>query len=202
MSQNAIVRLGRWLGLGPNPLRRRWDRIEAAGRVMVLIAFVASVVFGVIAASGAYQAHARAAERETRVSYPASAVLLTDPAAMNAGPAGTAQGRPSSSGFAQARWKAPDGSIRQGTIPAVSSWRSGDHIPIRVDASGTPVGDQRPNRFTLLSAVMMAVSFPIGAAALLWLGLLGLRAVAERRTLRDWEDEWSIVEPRWRKRII
>jgi hypothetical protein len=201
MSQNAIVRLGRWLGLGPNPLRRRWDRIEAAGRVTALIAFVVSVVFGVIAATGAYQAHTRAVQQESKVSYPASAVLLTDPAAVNAGVT-TSPGRPSSTGFAQARWKAPDGTVRKGTIPAKSSWRTGDSVPIRVDASGTPVGDHRPNRFTPLSAVMMAVSFPIGAAALLWLGLLGLRVVAERRTLRDWEDEWSIVEPRWRKRII
>ncbi|RBQ16353.1 hypothetical protein DP939_30810 [Spongiactinospora rosea] len=201
MSQNAIVRLGRWLGLGPNPLRRRWDRIEAAGRVAALIGLVMSVVAGIIVATGTYQAHQRAAQHEAKSSYPATARLLTDPAMMNPPPAAS-PGRPAGAGFAQARWTAPDGSVRQGTIPAAAVWRAGQDVAIRVDASGTPVGDNRPNRFTPLSAVMMAISFPIGAAALLWLALLGVRALVERRTLREWEDEWSIVEPRWRKRII
>jgi len=97
---------------------------------------------------------------------------------------------------APARWQAPDGSRRTGTIFVPAGAQAGRTVKLWVDPAGRPTGPPfrgSPRGQAILGAVLavMVLGWALGCAAALSHGLLG------RRRLAAWESDWQLTEPQW-----
>jgi hypothetical protein len=185
-------RLGRWLGLDGNPLRRRTDKIATWLTAQFLVAgLIGAPLFGIAAFHWA--SRAGATEQRTERSWrEVPAVLLRAVSA----PGSFADGVFGYS-WVPARWTAPDGQVRSGDIPVEVGLAAG----LRVDAAGRPTDAPITHRAMLArAATAAAVATAVLLIALSCLALMG-RWLLDRRRLADWELAWAIVGPQWTKRF-
>jgi hypothetical protein len=178
-----------------NPLQRRSDRIQAwSAFLTIMTLLLASPWSAWQAARMTYRDEVRAGEWERQHRFQVPAVLLEDPPA-----AVGSQGPPTRSAAVLASWVSPDGVARTGSVPVEPGRRSGSTQTIWVDDDGdvaAPPLRRNPAIDAFLTAVFIALA--------LLAGLGGLhRAVVwrlDQRRLRDWQTEWSTIEPLWRHR--
>jgi hypothetical protein len=181
-------------GLWPdrNPLRRTLDRVEAAILAGLAIAFLAGApVAAVTAAHLAAAIGARTAQAQ-RSWHQMPAVLLADVPRSGYGRSGP---------VARARWAAPGGRARTGTVSAPPGARAGSTVPVWVDASGQ-LAKAPPLRLAQVNeqAVLAAAAAVVALGYLLpCLGLLACGLLARRR-LAAWDADWRATEPRWTRR--
>jgi len=184
-----------WLaGVKGNTLARPTDRRHARLRVFCIAVWfvalpVAAVVGLLFAADGLHEAATQAQDRT-----PATAVLLADAPKVTLTANGTAV---ISSTQVAARWTAPDGSSRTGTVPANTGAVAGTKVPIWLDKSGSPVDPP------VTSGAAVGMGLGVGAGSWLALGAilllsfrLGVRAL-DRRRRAEWERDWQRVAPIW-----
>ncbi|ETK32735.1 Rv1733c family protein [Microbispora sp. ATCC PTA-5024] len=192
MSQNPFARLARWLGLDRNPLRRRCDRVEAAVRLSAVLGVLAAVVLGIMLGLREYGLGLKEEARQAQTRHPVNATLVEDVTTPRLSAAGAAVGH------AQARWTAPDGTVRAGTIDASPSKHAGDVVAIWTDPHGTVTPRPQDRETTVVAALTVGTGVPLAASAFLAMVVLSTRAVNQRRARRVWEAQWTVVEPMWR----
>ncbi len=186
MAAGPVRRLTRLLR--PNPLRRPSDRVELALVVLLLAAFLAAAVVAPFLGARIDQSQSAAAEH----LHPAVAVLTGD------GPYGNGL---AGNGWATARWRAPDGQQRTGTLTTLTApdiWNAspGTRVPVWLTSSGAPaIPPPGPGTalFTTVSIVMLA---GITLMICYWL----CRVLLDRRRLAAWESAWARTGPRWTTR--
>lgn len=174
----------RRLGLDRNPLRRFCDRLETAAKVL---AFAAAIAVTVLAAQwtvsgywGASRAAASAAAHRDEVR----AVLLANtPFPSSAEPAAVATVP------VAARWTAPDGAARTGTIEAPTNLRAGASVTIWTDARGVPVVPPPSPTDVVLSLVMVGVSAWGAALAVISVLYALARRLLDRSRAKLWDRE-------------
>jgi hypothetical protein len=177
-----------------NPLRRRTDRIEAwvTIAVMSVVLLVAPVVAwraGAVAYDGEYSA----SEREKHVQrFQVEAVLLEDTSdhVVAYGQAGVWQDP------VPARWTAPDGRSRTGSVVPQSRGSAGTTIPIWTDPQGNllaPPASYSPHALAFGAGLAAALGL-VGTAALV---LMLIRKRLDERRMTSWQTEWMLVEPGW-----
>jgi hypothetical protein len=184
-----------WIAADGNPLRRRVDKVEAAVRVMLLVAFLvlapllAPVAGHLATADGMRQVRQERSWREVR------AVLLRSAPQDSYGYGSTA------SFWVPARWTAPDGTARSGLVPARAGIAAGGSERIWVNQAGQVTGRQ-PMTAQLVSFRAMLVKLGTAAGLLvLALALMSmLRAMLDRRRMTCWAIEWASFGPRWSAR--
>ena len=173
---------------GPSPLRRRWDRAEAAMLGGLLVAFViGGTLAALIAGRWAYEGALRARHAELATVHQVPATLLA-----------TAWQHPA--GYyasANAWWRAPDGARHTGEVFALAGSPAGTTVTVWVDADGRLTGPPlQPSqvqgqgvRASVLAVMAVGVVF----------GGVGLAAhgMAERRRMAAWDEEWRAIGPRW-----
>ena len=189
-------RLGRWLGLDGNPLRRRTDKIATWLTAQFLVAGLIVVpLFGIAAFHWA--SRAGATEQRTERSWrEVPAVLLRSVSAPNSFADGVF-----GYSWVPARWTAPDGQVRSGDIPVEVGLAAGRKVRLWVDAAGRPTDVPITHRAVLArAATAAAVATAVLLIALSCLALIG-RWLLDRRRLADWELAWAIVGPQWTKRF-
>lgn len=193
MSRTA--RLGRWLGLDGNPLRRRTDKIATCLAAQLFAAFLMGALLLSVAAIS-WAGRAAAADQQAQRSWrQVSAVLLHAPQTTVA-LAGFAE-----LSWAPAQWTAPDGRARTGEIPVSPDLTAGQVVPLWVDAAGWPTGPPLSHRGVLArEAAAAAVATVTLGIVLLCLAGVG-RWVLNRRRLADWEAAWASVGPQWTRRF-
>jgi hypothetical protein len=187
-----VRRMARRLGWDRNPLRRASDRLETVlTLVLVLAALTLSPWVGRRAAETAFRDVARtnAWEREHHHLIQAELVEVVVAGA-------AAGGRHPDAGTAVARWTAPDGTIRTGTVYVSAGRRIGNTAPVWVDDDGWMTGPPSHRNPRVGAGLAAALSVcAVGA------GLAGVRRIVrrhlDRRRLRAWQLEWAIIEPRW-----
>jgi hypothetical protein len=184
-----------WLaGVAGNSLARPADKSQARLRVCCVVVWivalpVAAILGLLVAGDGLHTAAVQAHDRT-----PATAVLTADAPKVTL----TANGTPViSSSQVAARWRAADGSARNGTVPANTGAVTGATVAIWIDQSGQPVDPPESSG----SAVGMGLGLGAGSWIGLGLGLLlvlrlGVRALDKRRRA-DWERDWERVAPIW-----
>jgi hypothetical protein len=182
----ALRRLARLLR--PNALRRPSDRVELALVALLVAAFLATVAVAPIIGARIDQSQSAAAQH----LHPAVAVLS------GGGPYGNGL---AGNGWATARWRAPDGQQRIGTLttltaPAIWDASPGTRVQVWLTSSGAPaIPPPGPGTllFTSTSLVMLA-----GVALVIcyWL----CRLILDRRRLAAWESAWARIGPRWTTR--
>jgi hypothetical protein len=102
---------------------------------------------------------------------------------------------------ARARWAAPGGRARTGTVSAPPGAKAGSTVPVWVDASGhlataPPLQLAQVHEQAVLAAAAASVvlGYLLSCAGLLAGGLLA------RRRLAAWDAGWRATEPRWTRR--
>jgi hypothetical protein len=189
-----VGRIARQLGWGRNALRRASDRLEIRLTLFLVLALlILSPWVGRQAAQVAYRDVARSNAWEHQHRHQVQAVLVEFVAAR---PAGGAHGPDAVAGMAMARWRAPDGTVRTGTVYVPVARRADDAVPIWVDDRGQVTGPPT-RRSPGIGAGVAAVLSVCAVAA----GLAGVRRILrwqlDRHRLRAWQTEWAVVEPVW-----
>ncbi|MEV6291404.1 hypothetical protein AB0M41_13515 [Streptomyces sp. NPDC051896] len=179
------VPLWRWRS---NPVRRRDDVLEAwlVLAVWVLIA-VGGTAVGVVTAHAADQVFAHQRAERT----PVRAVLLDDvPRTATSG-----MGRDLAS--ARVRWTNSDGSTRSGMTLVTTGKKAGSTVRIWIDTRGK-LSTQPP---TPGKAAVEAGLFGASAALALSGVVFGIGSVGrgylDRRRIKEWGREWTLVGPQW-----
>src|SRR5436190_94647 len=128
-------RLGRRLGFGRSPLRRRTDRIEAWLALAVAAVLLVAGPFAVWRASAAaYGAAASEVKRDKQdLGFQVTAVLQDDPVKYLVSDGDG----PPQQGAVPARWTGPDGSVHSGQIIPGPGTRSGAAVVISTDRRGS-----------------------------------------------------------------
>lgn len=179
---------------GRNPLARPSDRLE--GTLIVLGLLLAVLAFPCAAAVGsvvsAQQQEKSTQELQNRTS--ARAVLLEN------GPSMALAGRGGVSTDAAptaATWTAPDGSVRTGDVPAMRGTLKGKSVEIWLDQQGNPVDEPLTQGQAVSRGVGAGIGLWFGAVALLIIGYLVFRLIADRLRAERWQREWWLTEKRW-----
>ncbi|MFE9773223.1 hypothetical protein ACFYOV_16390 [Streptomyces sp. NPDC005931] len=184
------VRLWRWR---KNPLRRRSDLVEAWVGLATLVLTLVLGGFAGLSAAGTVEDSI--AERRAQ-SRPVTAALTEDAAQALPSPV-TEEGTV----WAAVRWTAPDGTPRTGRAEVASGGAEGSSVTVWTDPAGNlvtkPLGTGEARFQTVMAGITVAVA---AGGAVVLTGRL-VRARMQRRRWAEWEAEWQLVEPSWRKRM-
>jgi hypothetical protein len=176
-----------------NPLARAADRAEATARVLLTVVWLCAIPVMIIVASSVWHGVSVAAESAQQSRIATTAQLLEDAPAMTADDQGVVAYQ-----LVQvaARWVAPDGSERTGTVPAAGG-RSGERIEVWVDRSG----EITPAPVPLSTSAVLIITVTVGAVlawgALLMAAQFLIRGRLDRRRIVGWDIEWQRIEPLW-----
>ena len=110
----------------------------------------------------------------------------------------SAQGIPISGQVpAPARWVAPDGSERSGTISSTGGARSGDIVQVWADRSGNITAAPMTSAGAAIKVILVAAGAWSTVGAVLGVGWLIVRNRLNRRRFAGWDHDWQVVEPQW-----
>lgn len=189
------IRRSRLFGWDRNPLRRRIDRLEAA-MVAGLIALFAVTAPVLATLAGHSTSAALTREQHAQASWRRVSAVTERNAPRR-------QDLPSTANvFTPARWIAPDGQQRRGSVPVSPGTAAGARTPVWVSRSGSLTSPPL-QRFQLQGWTVSArVSTVLGLAFILWLaGRVG-RFQLDRRRLAYWDNSWRAVGPRWTRQRL
>ena len=189
----TATRLARRLGLDGNPLRRRTDKIAACLAALLLAMFSIGAPVLSIAAIGWAGRTGATGQQAARSWHQVSAVLQQAAPSFSREASGLT--------LVQARWTAPEGRARSGSIPVSAGLAAGHTVPLWVDEAGLPTGPP-PSHGAVLAreATAGAVATVALGIVLLCLASLG-RWVLDRRRFADWEAAWAASGPQWTRRF-
>jgi len=173
---------------GHSPLRRRWDRAEAAILGGLLAAFVVGgTLAALIAGHWAYEGALRARHGELAALHQVPAILLTTASLQPAGYYASAN----------AWWRASGGERHTGQVLALLGSPAGTKVTVWVDADGRLAGP--PLRYSQVQGQgALASVLAVMAVGVVLLGAgLAVHRVAERRRMAAWDEEWRAIGPMW-----
>jgi len=179
------------LAAGPSLLRRPSDRLEGIVIMLLAVAFVAAIAAAPALALRLYRSEETAAAR----LHPGTAVLTQN---------GPDSGFGTSLGEVQARWRAPGGQPRSGTLttvtaPGILGASAGSGVRVWLTGSGQPQNPP-PGGGAAFSAVVIAAGMVCGAGIMLGICYGLCRLILDRRRLAAWTSEWSLTGPGWTAR--
>ncbi|MFJ8542170.1 hypothetical protein ACIRFH_09165 [Streptomyces sp. NPDC093586] len=192
----AIRGLWRWRR---NPLRRTTDLIEAwvALTGLLLILCVAPLVGALVggAAQDALQRSVRA-QRESRHQVTAFVVRELKRSPLNTDPEGVPAGNLRSRVLA--RWKAPDGSERRGSVlTALRDPHSGDRFRMWTDGQGRAAARPLDSSTATTHAALAGIGAALATAVLVEASRRIVVWRMVRRRYGRWEREWERAGPDW-----
>ena len=181
-------------GLWPdrNPLRRTLDRVEAVVVGGLAVAFLAGApLAAVVAGHAAYSIGSRTAHAQQAAWHQVPGVLLaTAPA--------SGYGRYQAT--VRARWTAPNGTRRTGTIAVPPGARAGRTVMVWVDTAGRLTGPPLQLSQVRGQAALATMLTPIAVGFILLCTGALVHAVLGRQRLAAWDADWQTTEPQWTRR--
>ena len=198
-TDTALRRSLRWFTLGSGPLKRGSDRLQVAGRLVVVLALLAASPLAVAAttvttARFEARAEAGAAER-SRVD----AVLLED--APEAAGSGYGDQEPVNVP-ARAVWPVPGGAERQGVVLVRPHTAAGTAVPVWVNRDGNVTSAPLDRSRTDSSAMTVGAVVLLGVPLVTWTLYALLCAALDAHRERRWAQGWAAVEPEWVSRLL
>jgi hypothetical protein len=198
----AIRRSLRRFLLGSGPLKRRSDRLQVMGRLVVALSFLVSPPIAV-ATTNAVTAHLQeVAAAEAAERFRTSAVLLEDaraPAHDLNGGYGDSADRPVP---AWAGWTAPGGTSREGTVAVPPRTPAGTSVQVWVDGDGDLTRAPRDGAGIRGTAATIGALPLIGVPLAAWALYAGLCFSLDAHRQRRWTQDWAEVEPDWHSRLL
>jgi hypothetical protein len=200
-TDGAIRRALRRFTLGSGPLKRRSDRVQVLGRVVVVLSFLVAPPIAVAVATATTTHLEAVADAQEAARTRTTAILLEDAAPAAHDPSGYSDlsGTPVQ---VEARWTGPDGLAREGVVLARPSLPAGSVVPVWVDREGdltrTPL-----DRAGIPTSAMVTATLPlIGVPVVTWTLYAALTYALDARRERRWEQDWAAVEPTWKSGLI
>jgi hypothetical protein len=197
-----IRRSMRRFTLGSGPLKRRSDRAQVIGRLVVVLSFLVAPPLAVAAAT-ATTVHLQAvAAAEAAERSRTRAVLLEDATARRRMATDYSGGSPSMAVPVQAVWPVPGGTSREGTVRVRPGLPVGTAVPVWVDREGyltRPPLDRSgiPTRAATMGALPL-----FGVPLATWTLYAILRFALDTHRERRWAEDWAAVEPDWNSRLL
>lgn len=189
------MKLARRMGCDGNPLRRRYDRIEAWLLPAALVVFLALCPLVVDITAMWMRADNAAVQRAELTWRPVSAVLLQ----AVPGPEQTDHGANTWTTWAPATWTFA-GKRYTGDIPVTSGTPAGSTVTAFLGKSGQ-VEQPALSAAQLGARATTAAMMTLLVVAVVLAILTGLaRRFLDRRRLAGWETDWLSVGPRWSRR--
>ena len=198
-TDTALRRSLRWFTLGSGPLKRGSDRLQVAGRLVVVLALLAASPLAVAAttvttARFEARAEAGAAER-SRVD----AVLLED--APEAAGSGYGDQEPVNVP-ARAVWPVPGGAERQGVVLVRHHTAAGTAVPVWVNRDGNVTSAPLDRSRADSSAMTIGAVILLGVPLVTWTLYALLCTALDAHRQRRWAQGWAAVEPEWVTRLL
>jgi len=187
--------------LGSGPLKRRSDRLQVIGRLLLVLSFLLAPPLAVAVAT-ATTAHlgavaaAEAAERSRTV-----AVVLEDaPQPMHDSTEYAAY--PLTRVPVRAVWSVPGGTSGTGIVMVPPGTAADTAVPVWVDRRGE-ITRAPTNRDVLPGSAAAMGALPlIGVPLAAWTLYAFLCFTLDARRDRRWEQDWAAVEPGWKSRLL
>jgi hypothetical protein len=194
----ALRRSLRWFTLGSGPLKRGSDRLQLAGRLVVVLALLTAPPLAVAATIVTTVqlealAEAQAAER-SRVD----AVLLEDAPAARGGYGDQGPVKVQ----ARAVWPVPGGVERQGIVLVRPHTAAGTAVPVWVNRDGYVTSGPLDRSRIDSSAMSVGATFLVGVPLVTWTLYALLCAALDAHRQRRWAEGWAAVEPDWATRML
>jgi hypothetical protein len=170
-----------------NPLRRRWERIEAViVMVLVLIGLASlplALLVGTLAAdSAAAEAHAG---RWVTARLVAEVPVLSSSSYRLADP------------IENVRWQESDGRVVTAAAPVRWGMKAGDPIKVWLDETGRPAKAPPDQVEIALQGVMAGCAVVAVTIAVLSLAYAASRRILDARRAAAWGDDWVATDERW-----
>ncbi|MGY1695608.1 MULTISPECIES: Rv1733c family protein [unclassified Geodermatophilus] len=193
--------------LGSGPLKRGSDRIQVAGRIVVVLSFLLAPLLAVVVstATAAHLSAVAAAEAAERSRT--QAVLLEEaPGPVRRGDGtggdGTGGSTLATTVPVRATWPAPGGASRVGPVPVPPGTPAGTAVPVWVDREGDLAAAPRDRSGIPTSAATAGAVPLVGVPLVAWTLHVLLGHVLDVRRERAWEREWATVGPDWHSRLL
>jgi hypothetical protein len=175
-----------------SPLRRTSDRVEEIGRSICLVAALLGIP---LAVAIAISSHARAAEEAQGIAlsaHSAEAITLEDAAVPGAAP-------PVAGTYVTAKWSAPNGTTRKGTLEVPAGTEAGERVSVWLTDRGE-LTDPPPARSQLfIDALFLALAIMFLVAGAAYVTFRLLRFGLDRWRLHEWDRAWERFEIRQRR---
>jgi hypothetical protein len=193
VATNWLKRQYHWLLPRHGSLARRWDRIEAAVVLSLLVLAILAVPAAVATGADYHTRQETVAAAQRAERQPARAVLLAPTSPATATEGGSV---PDTEGVA-ARWEA-GGAERTGTIQARAGLPAGASVDIWLDGAGNPVGPPQSEIGVIGLAVGLGALVWAAVNAVLAIAYSAVRFVLDNRRLAGWAREWDALD--WKPR--
>jgi hypothetical protein len=184
--------------LGRGRLKRRSDRVQLLGRLVVVLSFLAAPPLAVIAATAATSHLETVAAAEAAERHQASAVLLVDaPAEIR--PAGSAYGAAVSGAVVAVRatWSSPGQQFREGWVTVHLGTSAGTAVPVWLDTAGNLTGPPLGRDAVAGSAQGMGLLFLIGVPLATWTCYVVLSWALDAYRDVQWARDWDALDRQW-----
>ncbi|MEV1168462.1 hypothetical protein [Nonomuraea sp. NPDC049784] len=195
-TQWVALRMRRYW-LGRNPLRRRSDRLEAAGVAVSLILLLFSVWPAVVMGRLAYENGLQAERAGPGIRQQVTATLVQD--ALDTVLVGGKDDGAAPESHAAARWVTPSGEQKIGRVAVPTGAKAGTAVKVWIDGRGELTRPPTSHAETLAGAVTTTLLVIAGAAATLMLGFRCFRWLLDRGRYAAWDASWAEACGRWRR---
>ena len=198
-TDTALRRSLRWFTLGSGPLKRGSDRLQVAGRLVVVLALLAAPPLAVAATTVTTAQLEALAEEEAAERSRVDAVLLEDaPEAAGSGYGGQETVKVPT----RAVWPVPGGAERQGVVLVRPHTAAGTVVPGWVNRDGNvvsaPLDRSRTDNLAMTIGAVVLLGVPLAT----WTLYALLRAALDAHRERRWAQGWAAVEPEWVTRLL
>jgi hypothetical protein len=187
--------------LGSGPLKRTSDRLQMAGRLLVVLTLLAAVPLAVLVtgiARGRLEATAAAQAAER---HEVRAVVLKDHAIPPPSSGDGVSAAPFSIVRAEIGWHGPGGAVRRATLMVPAGTAVGSTVPVWIDRSGRLAAAPADRSTIRDNALVMGLSLAIGIPLTAWGLHCGLCVALDAHRTRRWGRDWARVEREWRARL-
>lgn len=188
-----LTRLGTYLGLDRNPLRRRRDRIEARVRLTLAALLVLGGPALALWSAGRVHDDLLARARTQQAGHHLVTAVVRTP--------GEQQMSEMDGGrtvVVHATARMPSGRDRDVRVPVPAGTHNGDTVRVWVDSREQVVQRPLTAQDATWTAVFTGLMVPPMLGMLVWAVAAGVRALCMRLAEDDWERAWASADTQWR----
>lgn len=186
----------RRVGFEANPLQRPSDRFQARARVVVALLFLVSCVLAVAVGRSAYEQEVARAQDDAVTGYHTKAEVRSTTLSAADPQSGATQR------VVQVAWQSNSGEQHEQRLVIPDGRQVRSNLTIWVDGTGHASLRKPPESRTVATGLGAGFLVVFTSVFVLAVGYALVVVGLNRRRMRAWRQEWSAVEPDWRRRAL
>jgi hypothetical protein len=187
--------------LGSGPLKRRSDRLQVIGRLLLVLSFLLAPPLAVAVAT-ATTAHLRAVATAEAEERSRTVAVLIEDAPQPMRDSGDYSAYPLTRVPVQAVWAVPGGATSAGIVLVPPGTAADTAVPVWVDRRGELTGAPTDPASLPGSAAAVAALPLVGVPLAAWTLYAFLCFALDAQRDRRWSQDWAAVEPEWKSRLL